>query len=85
MKKLSEILLSCNNAIESSYAFIIVDGKILTAPHNISVLDDSDLVKRNVLYHGFLMNTNYFSKIYIAHTILRNSVLHECCLYIFIF
>nr|KAF6438032.1 hypothetical protein HJG59_008724 [Molossus molossus] len=49
------------------------------------VLAHSALVERNVLYHGFHMNTDYFSKISIAHTLLRNSVSRECCLYIFVF
>lgn len=79
-----------SNAVESSYIFIIVDSKILTAPHSISVLDNSALVERNILYHGFRMNTNYFSKIYITHysqefcitwMLLIYFLILNCCLF----
>lgn len=83
-EKASKVFLLGNKAVEFSYAFIMVNNKILTALHSI-VTFRSLCFSLNAMYHGFQMNTNSFSKIYIAHTLLRNSVLHECCVSIFIF
>lgn len=62
-EKASEIFLLGNKAVEFSYAFIMVNKKILTALHSMLVLDHSALVE--MLYTTVFQQIQILSQTFI--------------------